>query len=34
MINVWTLFTNLAKASGKFNTKEQPIDHLEAMRLS
>jgi hypothetical protein len=34
MINVWTLFTSLAKASGKFDTKEQLIDHLEAMRLS
>ncbi len=34
MINAWTLFTSLAKASGKFDTKEQLIHHLEAMRLS
>jgi hypothetical protein len=30
MTNVWTLFTSLAKASGKFDTKEQLSDHLEA----
>lgn len=34
MINAWTLFTSLAKASGKFDPKEQLIDHLEAVRLS
>ncbi len=34
MIKAWTLFTSITKASGKSDTKEQLIDHLEAMRLS
>jgi hypothetical protein len=34
MIEAWALFTNLAKASPRFETKEALIDHLEAMKLS
>jgi hypothetical protein len=34
MINAWALFTTLAKASQRFETKEELIDHLEAMKLS
>jgi hypothetical protein len=34
MINAWALFTTLATASQRFETKEELIDHLEAMKLS
>lgn len=34
MVSAWALFTSLAKASQRFETKEQLIDHLEAMKLS
>ena len=34
MLDAWVLFLELAKASRKFDTKEQLIDHLEAMKLS
>lgn len=34
MIDAWALFTNLAKASQRFETKEELIDQLEAMKLS
>lgn len=34
LINVWDLFTKLAKAASQFETKEHLIDHLEAMKLS
>lgn len=34
MIEAWAFFTNLAKASQRFETKEELIDHLEAMKLS
>lgn len=34
MIDAWVLFLELAKASRKYGTKEQLIDHLEAMKLS
>jgi hypothetical protein len=34
MLDAWVLFLELAKASRKFDTKEQLTDHLEAMRLS
>jgi hypothetical protein len=34
MISAWALFTSLAKVSQRFETKEELIDHLEAMKLS
>ena len=34
MIEAWALFTNLAKVSPRFETKEAFIDHLEGMKLS
>lgn len=34
MIDAWALFTSLAKTSHRFETKEELIDHLEAMKLS
>jgi hypothetical protein len=34
MVEAWALFTNLAKASPRFETKEELIDHLEGMKLS
>lgn len=34
MVNAWALFTTLAKVSQRFETKEELIDHLEAMKLS
>ena len=34
MISAWALFTTLAKFSQRFETKEELIDHLEAMKLS
>lgn len=34
MTEAWALFTNLAKASPRFETKEALIDHLERMKLS
>jgi hypothetical protein len=34
MINAWALFTTLPKASQRFETKEELIDHLEAIKLS
>jgi hypothetical protein len=34
MIEAWALFTNLAKASSRFETKEELIDCLEAMKLA
>lgn len=34
MIAAWALFTSLAKANHRFETKEELIDHLEAMKLS
>jgi len=34
MLDTWVLFTELAKASNKFETKDQLIDSLEAMKLS
>jgi hypothetical protein len=33
MINAWALFTTLAKTSQRFETKEELIDHLDAMKL-
>lgn len=34
MLNAWVLFTELAKASRRFETKERFIDNLEEMKLS
>ena len=34
MLDTWLLFLELAKASRRFDTKEQFIDHLEAMKLA
>ncbi len=34
MIDAWALFTNLAKMSDRFDTKEELIDQLEAMKLA
>ena len=34
MISAWSLFTTLAKFSQRFETKDELIDHLEAMKLS
>lgn len=34
VLDAWVLFLELAKASRKYDTKEQLIDHLEAMKLS
>ena len=34
MISAWALFTTLAEASQRFETKEEFIEHLEAMKLS
>ena len=34
MIEAWALFTNLAKDSSRFATKEALIDYLEGMKLS
>lgn len=34
MLDAWVFFLELAKASRRFDTKEQLIDHLEAMKLS
>jgi hypothetical protein len=34
MLETWVLFTKLASFSRRFGTKEQLIDHLDAMKLS
>jgi len=34
MIDAWALFTSLAKISQRFESKEDLIDNLEAMKLS
>ena len=34
MLDPWVLFLELAKASRRFDTEEQLIDYLEAMKLS
>jgi hypothetical protein len=34
MLDAWVLFLKLAKTSRRFDTKEQLIDHLEAMKLT
>jgi hypothetical protein len=34
MVEAWTLFTNLAMASQRFETKGELINRLEAMKLS
>lgn len=34
MISAWALFTPLAKFSQRFETKDELIDHLEAMKSS
>ena len=34
MLDVWVFFTSLAKNSDRYDTREQLIDHLEAMKLA
>ena len=34
MLDAWVLFLELAKSSHRFETKDQFIDHLEAMKLA